>query len=174
MSGGARTSPQPPGSLSRATGNQRPLLRSAPPDTPPVRPAPSPPPGSTDQSADCRRARHRLPLLCKYKGGKRRPGAAGGRVQRRVGRRVGSSWELQPKQAGIRERGAAVPDLPAYTITASAPVARSPGHGWMRRGPCGGGPPPPAPRAPRGGVRGPGAPRRPCAEAGPETAGGLR
>ncbi|XP_045878947.1 exonuclease mut-7 homolog [Meles meles] len=152
----------------------RPLPRSAPPAKhapPPPRPRPAPTWAPPNRRAAGARVTGAL-LLCKYKGGKRRPGAAGGRLQLRVGRRVGPAWE--PPQAGTgnarRRRRAHRPSASAVP----APVARPPGRGWMRRGPRGGGPRPPAPGTPRSGVRGPGAPRPPCAEARPETARGPR
>lgn len=106
-------------------------------------------------------------LLCKYKGSKRLPGAVAGQAKA-VGR--GSRVGPPLNRPGPGARSAAAP-----ASVASAPVARLPGRGWMWRGPLGGGGlRPPAPGAPRAGVRGPGAPRPPCARARPETAGGPR
>lgn len=99
---------------------------------------------------------------------KRRSGPAG----RRVSRRWGDAWEQRQGEQHRDEprRPALRPALPSGAPT--RPVARPPaGRGWMRRGPQGGGggPRPRAPGAPRGGVRGPGAPRSPCARARPRS-----
>lgn len=136
--GGARTEaatelgpPRRPPGLPRpgAAGDQRPLPRSAPPPGPapgPPRPAPPTPRPHVGaaQSQGRRRARHGLPLLCKYKEGKRRPGAAGERVLRRVGRRLGAAWEPQPNRAGTGTARRRRPRPgPAPASRARAPVA---------------------------------------------------
>lgn len=93
-----------------------------------------------------------------------------------------SAWRSAWGPCGSHSRSEQGPESAASPLrldrppasAAPAPVARSAGRGWMRRGPRSGGPRPPAPGAPRGGVRGLGAPRPPCAQARPETAGGPR
>lgn len=79
------------------------------PGTPRPGPAQAPPPAAPPNRWAVGESVTGAALLCKYKGGKRRPGSAGGREQQRVERRVGAAWEPQPKRAGTRERGVAAP-----------------------------------------------------------------
>lgn len=136
---------------------------------PPAPPRAAPPRAGAAQWAGGGRARHGRPLSCEYKEGERRPGAAGRRVQRRLARRV----QPQPESAGTGN-AAPLPRPGRPRERSARPRRPSAGRGWMWRGSRGAGPRPPAPGAPRGGVRGPGAPRLPCAEARPEAAGGPR
>ncbi|KAK2120818.1 hypothetical protein P7K49_002204 [Saguinus oedipus] len=124
------------------------------------------------------------------------PGAAGGRVTgchcyaniktvkgapaREASESCGA-WEGAWEPRGSRSRTKQAPGPRDVAVPGRARPPRAerappspPGRGWMRQGPRGGDPRPRAPGAPRGGVRGPGTPRPPCAEARPEPAGGPR
>lgn len=139
-------------------GDQRPLPRSAllPGHAPPRH---HPRPASTWTPPNGRAAGARVTgalLLCKYKGGKRRPGAAGGRVQLRVGRRLGLAWEPQRAGTGNARRRRRAHRPPRAQCLPPSPAR--PGAAG-----CGGGPAAAAP--------GPQRPERPGAACG---ARGLR
>ncbi|KAL0606663.1 Notch-regulated ankyrin repeat-containing protein [Plecturocebus cupreus] len=152
-------------------------------DPPPALPCPAPPTlrphVGAAQSRGRRRARHGLPLLCKYKEGKRSPGAGGERELRRVGRRVGTPWEPQLNRAGTGTARRRRPRPgPAPASRARSPVAH-PGAAGCGRVPAAATPGPERPERPEAacgarGRRALHAPRRAPSQPGARAAAAAR